>query len=210
MTIHDISLTLDESLCAWPGHPPVSRRFLSEMAQGDIANVSLLSLSVHAGTHADGRCHFGMGPEGVDALDLSVLVGPALVVDARAASVLSAEAFERLTIPPDTERLIVRTRNSDLWASGAAQFAEDYVGVVASGARWLVNHNIRLIGVDYLSVAAYHDLIVPHQVLLGANVVIVEGLNLSEIAPGRYQFVCLPLKIAGGDGAPARAILIDD
>lgn len=209
MTIHDISLTLGTALVSWPGQPGVTQAHVSHQAKGDRSTVTWLSLSVHTGTHVDAPCHFLPGGDTVDHLDLDVLVGPARVVDAGDAADLSAEVLDRLDIPAGTARLLIRTRNSALWASGHTRFDTDYVGVTASGAQWLVDHGVRLIGVDYLSVAVYADLSTPHQILLGANLVIVEGLNLSAITPGSYQFVCLPLKIAGGDGAPARAILIE-
>jgi arylformamidase len=208
LTIHDISLTISPSLTTWPSHPKIDISRVRDMAQGARSNVSRLELSSHTGTHVDAPLHFIAGGRGVETLDLSVLVGPALVVDARAKSLLDAAALDSLGIPPGAVRLLLRTHNSDIWAEPATAFHEDYVALDTSGAEWVLEHGIRLVGVDYLSVAAYHDLVVPHQKLLGAGVIPLEGLNLSEITPGEYQLVCLPLKIGGGDGAPCRAVLI--
>jgi arylformamidase len=115
-----------------------------------------------------------------------------------------------LSIPPGTDRVLFRTRNSDLWVRGEQAFDEDYVGVTRDGAQWLVEHGVKLVGVDYFAVAPFDDLIVPHQILLGAGMIVVEGLDLGQVTPGIYQLVCLPLKIKDGDGAPARAILIGE
>ena len=168
-----------------------------------------LDLGAHTGTHVDAPAHFVEGGAGVDSLDLDTLWGPALVVEELEADCLTADVIEKLSIPPGTERVLFHTRNSGRWARGECEFAEDYVAITEDGARWLVERGVRLVGVDYLSVAPFEATTPTHQVLLQAGVVIVEGLNLSSIAPGTYQFICLPLKIVGGDGAPARAILID-
>ena len=206
--IHDISLLISESLILWPGDPGVRMIHTSDLNKGDLMTVTRLEIGAHIGTHVDAPCHFVQGGSSVDTLDLNVLVGPALVVHAMDANTLSAEVLEGLTIPPGTERVLFRTRNSSRWTSGHVEFYEDFVAIAEDGARWLVERGIRLVGIDYLSVGPYADPVPTHQVFLRAVVIAVEGLNLSEISPGLYQFVCLPLKIAGSDGGPARAILI--
>lgn len=207
--IYDISLPISESLIVWPGDPPVNITQPFHMARGDTATVSRLNMSAHTGTHVDAPAHFILGGSGVDTLDLNVLVGPALVVEATEADVLSADVLQGLPIPPGTERVLFHTRNSDRWARGERKFSEDFVAITQDGARWLVAEAIQLVGVDYMSVAPFGAEAPTHQTLLSAGVVLVESLNLSGIAPGVYQLVCLPLKIVGIDGAPARAILID-
>ena len=209
MRIHDISLPVSESLVVWPGDPAIHITQPSHLDRGDLYTVSRLDLGAHSGTHVDAPAHFVRGGAGVDSLDLDLLVGPALVVHVPEAGVLTPEVMESLSIPPGTERLLFRTRNSDRWASGEEGFWEDYVEVTDAGARWLLAQGVRLVGIDYLSVSTYTDLVPPHQTLLGAGVIIVEGLNLSSIAPGVYQLVCLPIKLVNGDGAPARTILIE-
>jgi arylformamidase len=207
--IYDVSLPISESLIVWPGDPPVNITQPFHMARGDTATVSRLNMSAHTGTHVDAPAHFILGGSGVDTLDLNVLVGPALVVEATESDVLSADVLQGLPIPPGTERVLFHTRNSDRWARGERKFSEDFVAITQDGARWLVAEAIQLVGVDYMSVAPFGAEAPTHQTLLSAGVVLVESLNLSGIAPGVYQLVCLPLKIVGIDGAPARAILID-
>jgi arylformamidase len=208
MTIYDVSLPVSESLVVWPGDPPLRITHASHLERGDMATVSRLEMSSHAGTHVDAPVHFVPNASGVDAMPLELLVGPALVVHSLEVEAITAKVLNGLAIPSGTERVLFRTRNSELWLQGQQSFDEDYVGVTQDGASWLVDKGVRLVGVDYLAVAPFDDLVGPHQILLGAGLVVVEGLDLSRIAPGFYQLVCLPLKIVGGDGAPARAILI--
>ena len=210
MKIHDISLPVSESLIVWPGDPAIHITQPSHLDRGDPYTVSRLDLGAHTGTHVDAPAHFVPGGAGVDRLDLDLLVGPALVVHVPEATVLTPEVLEGLSIPPGTGRLLFRTRNSDLWAAGEEGFREDYVAFNDAGARWLIARGVRLVGIDYLSISTYTDLIPPHQNLLGAGVIIVEGLDLSGIEPGLYRLVCLPLKLVDGDGAPARAILLEE
>lgn len=210
MPIYDISLPISESLVVWPGDPPIRITQPSHLDRGDVATVSRLDMGAHVGTHVDAPAHFIQGGAGVDGLDLDLLVGPALVVHAPQIDALSAEVLAGLSIPPGTERLLFRTRNSESWGRGGEGFRENYVGVTEDGARWLIDRGVRLVGMDYLSVAPYDELVPPHRALLGASLIVVEGLDLRGIAPGEYQFICLPLKVVGGDGAPARAILIEE
>ncbi len=210
MPIHDVSLSISESLIVWPGDPSPRITQPAHLARGDAYTVSRLDIGAHTGTHVDAPAHFIAGGTTVERLDLEVLVGPAWVVYAPEAEVLTAEVLAGLAIPGGAERLLFRTRNSARWARGETAFFEDFVGITEDGARWLVDREVRLVGMDYLSVSPFADPIPCHQVLLGAGVVLVEGLNLHEIAPGAYRLVCLPLKIEGSEGAPARAILIDD
>jgi len=210
MKIHDISLPVFPGMVVWPDNPSVTLLRTQDQAKGDTATLSELSLGVHTGTHLDAPLHFVPGGAGVDALALDVLCGPALVCHALEADALTAEVFEGMNVPVGTIRLLIRTRNSELWARDVREFNTDYVAVTADGARWLVERGVKLIGVDYLSVAPYPDPITPHDILLRAGIIPVEGLNLSDIAPGNYTLTCLPLKLVGADGAPARAILVEN
>ncbi|MFC2037938.1 cyclase family protein [Chloroflexota bacterium] len=206
--LYDISLPISDSLVVWPGDPGIRLSQPSHLDRGDLYTVSRLDMGAHTGTHVDAPAHFIPGGSGVDLLDLEALVGPALVVHALEADALTAEVLSGLEIPPGTDRLLVRTRNSNRWARGESAFDENFVGVTQDGAHWLVARGVRLVGVDYLSVGPFADPVPTHHVLLRAGVIAVEGLDLSEISPGVYQLVCLPLKIVGVDGAPARAILM--
>lgn len=207
--IYDISLPISGSLTVWPGDPAVHISHPQHLDHGDAYTVSRLEMSTHTGTHVDAPAHVIHGGRTIDEIDLDLLVGPARVVHAPQASLLTASVLQALGIPAGTKRLLLRTRNSLLWKRAEADFDPDFVALSGDGAQWLVDAGVRLIGVDYLSVGPYADPTPAHLVLLGAGVVAIEGLNLSEIDAGTYQLVCLPLKLAEGDGAPARAILID-
>lgn len=210
MAIYDISLPISEALVVWPGDPPIRISQPSHLDRGDLATVTRLDLGAHTGTHVDAPAHFVPDGAGVDSLDLSVLVGEALVVYVPDVQAITAGVLAQLDIPTGTERILFRTRNSDRWTQAERYvFDEQFVGIAEDGARWLVACGVRLVGVDYLSVAPFDDPVPTHEILLQAGVVAVEGLDLSRIAPGVYRLVCLPLKIVDGDGAPARAILID-
>jgi len=209
VAIYDISLSISDSLVVWPGDPALRITQPRHLERGDHATVSRLEMSAHTGTHVDAPAHFVPGGSGVDTLDLGVLMGPALVARVPEVDALTADALAELAIPLGAERVLLRTSNSDYWARGEREFQEGFVAVTEDGARWLVERGIRLVGVDYLSVGPYGSTGPTHRTLLAAGTVVLEGLDLSGVAPGMYQLICLPLKIAGGDGAPARAILLD-
>jgi arylformamidase len=192
-------------MIVFDGDPEVRIERVTEIARGDLANVSRMELGSHTGTHVDAPLHFIDGAAGADLLPLDALVGPAVVADARGApGDIDAAALAAMELPA-TERLLLRTRNGDLWARDA--FTPDYVGVAEDAARELVAMGVRLVGIDYLSIAPSGDPAPAHRALLEAGVVVVEGLDLREVAPGRYDLICLPLRLEGADGAPARALL---
>lgn len=207
--IYDITLPVSPRLPVWPGDPPLELERIESMDAGAHANVSRLACSVHLGTHVDAPHHFLNDGRTVETLPLEVLTGPCFVahlpdeVDLVTASVLEAAA-----LPDGVERLLLRTRNSYLWARGESRFQTDFVAVSEDGAAWLVQRGVRLIGVDYLSVAPFRQSEPTHRALLAAGVVVVEGLDLSAVAGGHYGLYCLPLKLVGSDGAPARVILV--
>lgn len=200
--IIDISLAVGPDTPVWPGDPPVVVEPVARLEAGDPAGVSRLVLGTHTGTHVDPPAHFVPGGVTVDALPLDVLVGPAMVADLTVAGPVDARRLESLALPPATTRLLLKTRppaGSGPIATGA---------VTADGARWLVERGMRLVGADTLSIEPDTTDYPVHRTLLSAGVVIVEGLVLANVEPGAYQLVCLPLRITGGDGAPARAVLI--
>lgn len=208
MPIYDISLGISPQMVVWPGDPPVILERVAAIAEGANANVSRLSASVHSGTHVDAPSHFYQNAPAVESLPLSVLTGEAWVIAVPQASVIDAEVLEAAQIPKGAERLLFKTRNSDLWAAGEADFHTDFVAVDASGARWLAERQVRLVGIDYLSISPWKQSRPVHRLLIDAGMLIVEGLDLSAVPPGRYMLYCLPLKLLGSDGAPARAILV--
>ncbi|HYR93035.1 MAG TPA: cyclase family protein [Methylomirabilota bacterium] len=211
MKIHDVSLTLRQDMTTWGGEPGPTLTPLRRIAKGDTANVSLLSLSDHTGTHVDPPIHFIEGGKTAEQLPIDALVGPCVVLGYDGAENVSGEWLERARVPRDATRLLIKTRNSELWRDPTHHFTRDIVAVNASAARWCVDRGVRLVGIDYLTIepqgpekAGYPT----HHTLLGAGIVIVEGLDLRDVAPGAYELICAPLKIAGGDGAPARVFLI--
>lgn len=207
--IHDISVAIGPDLGVWPGDPPTAIERVCDVAAGDGYTLTRLSLSAHLGTHVDAPAHFVAGGATVDGLDLGTLIGPAVVVDLRHVAAIGAGDLDAAGVPPGTRRLLLRTRNSDRWARGQRAFDPGFVGVTPDGAAWLVAHGVRLVGIDGPSIAPFDDVEAPHVALLGAGVVVVEGLDLHAVAPGAYTLACLPLKVAGAEGAPARAVLID-
>ena len=208
MKIFDISLPISPTMPVWPGDPAVVLEKVSSMDAGAHDNVSRLACGVHVGTHVDAPHHFLNDHRTVESLALDTLVGPAQVVQIPPdVKVVNAEALEKAALPVGTERLLLKTSNSLLWERGENAFFPDFVAISEDGADWLVRYGIKLVGIDYLSVAPFHQSIPTHRALLSAGIIIVEGLDLSAIVPGSYNLTCLPLKLVGSDGAPARVIL---
>lgn len=203
----DLSLTIQTGMPIWPGDPALELNRIQCMEAGSVANVSRMACCVHIGTHVDAPRHFIQDGRTVEHLALDTLIGPVVVAALPDIATITASDLESLALPTGVERLLLRTRNSELWASGSTEFHEEFVALTAEAAQWVVDQGIRLIGVDYLSVQRYYDGPQTHQILLGAEVIILEGLNLAQVPPGWYELLCLPLKLAGSDGAPARAVL---
>lgn len=209
MTIFDISLTLSPDLPTWPGDPALELELSESMDRGDHVNVTRISTSVHVGTHVDAPHHFLNDGRTVEQLALEVLTGPCYVVQLPdGVEAITAEVLERTEINAEMKRVLFGTRNSHLWARGVTEFQKDFVAITEDGAEWLVERGVQLVGVDYLSVSPFGDSEPTHKALLRAGVIIVEGLDLSKVMRGFYELYCLPLKLAGCDGAPARAILV--
>lgn len=208
MRIYDISVGISPELPVWPGDPPVRLERVQSMEKGAEANVSQFASGVHMGTHIDAPLHFVKGGRSVEKISLKRLIGRAYVVHLGKASVIDARTLNSAGIPPRTKRVLLRTQNSSFWSARDRRFRKDFVAVDASGAEWFVRKGVHLVGVDYLSVAPFDDGTPTHRILLEAGVVVLEGLDLREVRQGRYTLYCLPLKLVGSEGAPARAILI--
>ena len=209
MAIHDITLTISPGMPLWPGDPPVELSQVLSMDLGADANLSRLSFSLHTGTHVDAPHHFINDHRTVESMPLEVLTGPCMVLHlGDEVDAITAQVLDTAAIPAKVTRLLFRTRNSARWARGDYTFHEDFVAVPQDGAEWLVRQGVRLVGVDYLSVAPMADIDSTHKTLLKDGIVVIEGLDLSQVEQGTYQLFCLPLKVAGAEGAPARAILI--
>lgn len=198
----DVSVTVRERMPIYEGDPGVAMEPAKAIERGDPANVTRLELGAHTGTHVDAPCHFIPGGAGASELPLDPFIGPCVVADATgAAGPLDGAFVESLALPADGERVLLKTPNSELWARDT--FSRNFLRLDGDGARALLAHGVRLIGIDYLSVGDPDA----HRLLLERGVGVIEGLDLRAVEPGRYFLVCLPLKIAGSDGAPARAIL---
>jgi arylformamidase len=206
MRIYDITQTLQPDMATWPGESGPTLTMVKQMSAGDEADISLITLGAHTGTHVDAPRHFIPGGSDVEAMPLSALVGPARVVDIPDAATIRVEHLEAAALD-GVERVLFRTRNSERWTPN--EFRTDFVHLEPDAALWLCEHGTRLVGIDYLSVEKFDapDPVV-HRLLLAAGVVILEGLDLRDVAPGDYLLCCLPLKLAGAEGAPARAVLI--
>lgn len=205
--IIDISVPVFSGMVFYPGDPGAEVTTSRSIAQGDVANITKLCLGSHTGTHIDAPHHFKDGGETVERLSLETLIGPALVMDlGDVERMISRKDLEAAGLE-SVKRLLLKTRNSRLWELSG--FEKDYVSLADDAADYLVEVGIGLVGIDYLSVERFKsDTFHVHHKLLGAGVVLLEGINLEAVTPGNYELICLPLKIRGGDGAPARAVLI--
>ena len=205
--IYDISVPIRSGGLVYPGNPEIDITLQQAVAKGAGANVSTIRFGSHTGTHADASRHFFDDGQPVDQIPLERLIGPALLVsfsdDLRAIGAAELKAHDL----KDHKRILLRTRNSALLSQ--KQFVPDYTYLAPDGAEYLVENGVELVGIDYLSIEQFHSgHHRTHRTLLAKSVVIVEGLDFSVPTPGEYQLVCLPLRIEGCDGAPARAVLI--
>ena len=202
----DITLPIHTGRIVWPGDPGVKVEKLLQIEKGDICNTSHLSTPVHVGTHVDAPLHFVDGGEGVEKLPIPSLIGRAKVFETADETEIKLKVIEEKGIEQG-DIVIFKTINSSKYLR-ENNFNENYIYLSTEAAEYLVSKNISTVGIDYYSIAGINsNLIECHQILLGAGVTIVEGLDLSEISPGLYDFICMPLKIIGSDGAPARAVI---
>lgn len=206
MKIYDVTVPISNDLPVYPGDPPIDITRVQSLEKGDIARVSHLSFSTHIGTHIDPPSHFMKDGISLDRVPLDVLIGHARVIDVGDVSSIAAPLLERAELAGAT-RVLFKTRNSSFWSESRV-FREDFVYLEPEAAELLVKRGVQLVGIDYLSIEKFNfERPATHWTLLGNNVVIVEGLNLSEVPPGDYELICLPLKIKDGDGGPARVVL---
>jgi arylformamidase len=205
--IYDISVPIRTGGLVYPGNPEIDVSLQQAVAKGAGANVSFVRFGSHTGTHADAARHFFDDGQTVDNIPLDRLIGPALLLafpdDLRA---VGAADLKKHDMKGET-RILLRTRNSALLSQ--REFAKDYTYLTPDGAQYLVDNGVELVGIDYLSIEQFHSgHHKTHRTLLGESVVILEGLDLSVPPAGKYQLICLPLRIEGCDGAPARAVLV--
>lgn len=208
--IYDVTVPISNELPTWPGDPGVQLTVWRSLSSGDAANVSMLNLGAHTGTHVDAPAHFIEGAPKVESLPLEILIGEAQVVEVPDDVFAIDEEFALDHCAPGTTRIIFKTRNSAFWNESNPEFHTDFTYLDLKAAERLVERGIKLVGIDYLSIEKYdstqHEI---HLALLSHGVVILEGLNLTDVPAGRYELICLPLRLrtSKGDGAPARVVL---
>jgi len=208
--IYDLSVPISSELPTYPNDPGVKIDDWSSLAHGAGVNVSALSLGAHTGTHVDAPAHFIEGAKKVESLDLDVLIGEAQVIEVPDERLTIDEELVTSNCAPGTRRVLFKTRNSAFWTGEKAEFRRDFTFLELRAAQWLVAQGVKLVGIDYLSIEKFgakdHEV---HRELLSHEVIILEGLNLARVPPGKYELICLPLRLRShlGDGAPARAVL---
>jgi arylformamidase len=205
MKLIDVSVPLDARLPTYPNNTPFTLEPVKRIARGDTSNVSTLHMSAHAGTHVDAPRHYFDERPGTESLPLELLMGRTRVIEIDSRTGVAADDLRAFDLSDDI-RVLIKTHNSQLWGSPA--FHADYVGVTESGAKHLVERGVKVVGVDYLTVEVFKNPGAPaHHVLLGAGTIVIEGLDLRDVDPGVYEMFCLPLRVVGSDGAPARVVL---
>lgn len=201
----DISVPVGPGITpVWPGAPPIVFERRLDLDGGDEVTDTVVSFSVHTGTHIDAPAHFLRDGATVDAIPPSRLIGPCYVADLRGVDEISPAILEGADVPAGTRRLLLHTNNSARWSG---TFESDFVGLTPEASRWCVERGIDVIGVDYLSVQPFTGSRAVHDVLLEAGVIILEGIDLTDVSDGAYEMLCLPLALVGTEGAPARALI---
>ncbi len=208
MAIHDLTVPVHPGMPVWPKDPGVSLPLARSLARGDDTNVTRIEMGAHTGTHIDAPFHFKPDGTGIDQVPLETLIGLCRVFDLTdIPGHIDRAAVERCDLRGVT-RALFKTRNSQRWARAETAFDPQFIAIVADGAQLLVERGMKLVGVDYLSVEPFGSKQHPvHHILLGANVTVIEGLNLSAVAPGDYELIAMPLRLRGADGSPARVVL---
>ncbi len=205
MKLYDITLTISESIITWPRNPKVSIQKTRLISEGDSCNVSELKFGSHCGTHIDAPYHFEENGISIDQLPLSYFIGDVTVFNIKNKEKIDLEDIKSLKLN-NISRVIFKTINSTYWK--LPEFRIDFVYLTKEAARYLVDSNIKLVGIDYLSIEKYGNKGADtHHTLLKNGIVVIEGLDLSEVEAGNYELIALPLKIKDCDGSPARVIL---
>ena len=206
MSFHDISLKLSGETVRWVTAAPFELEERRRMSKGDPNNSSALNMSVHSGTHIDAPFHFVADGNTIDQLPVERFIGPALVYAVEAERYITKEHVAGIRLDGAT-RVLFKTRNSALLHK--QEYDPDFVAFSVEAAQSLVELGVELVGLDYLSVAHADEQVPVHRAFLDHGVVLLEGVDLSEVAPGRYELMCLPIPLGDSDGAPCRAVLRD-
>lgn len=197
---HDVTIPMHPNMTVWPGDPVFTFEAAARMDAGSSCNTSSLQMCTHTGTHCDAPWHFIQGGATLEQVDVALFFGNARIIEIPNADVIDATLLPPEPLPP---RILFKTRNSLLPVDGT--FDKSFVALAPDAAERIIADGVRLVGVDYLSVAPYGNSKPVHRLLLGAGVFIVEGLRLADIPAGFHEFIVLPLPIIGADGAPCRA-----
>ncbi|MFC1670894.1 cyclase family protein [Spirochaetota bacterium] len=210
MAIHDITLTISKDLPIWPGDPAVEIIQKKSIRDGDGCNVSKIVIGAHSGTHVDAPYHFLENGYTIDNVRLEDLIGPCSVIELGVEQSIEKDDLADIDIV-ENGRILFKTKNSEFWEKGVKDFKKNYIFLGESGADYLADKNISVVGIDYLSIEGFFsdNNNSVHKRLLEKEIIIIEGLNLFGIIPGDYELICLPLNIQGAEGAPARVILRD-
>ncbi len=206
MSFHDISLKLSGETVRWVTAAPFELEERRRMSKGDPNNSSALNMSVHSGTHIDAPFHFVADGNTIDQLPVERFIGPALVYAVEAERYITKEHVAGIRLDGAT-RVLFKTRNSALLHK--QEYDPDFLAFSVEAAQSLVELGVELVGLDYLSVAHADEQVPVHRAFLDHGVVLLEGIDLSEVAPGRYELMCLPIPLGDSDGAPCRAVLRD-
>ena len=207
MKIIDISTPLSERMPVWPETPHPRFTLISSMRDGDCANDTKVEMSIHSGAHIDAPSHFLAGGKSIDKIPLETFIGPVFVAYLPKVKKISSRELMKLKIPNGITRVLFKTSNSSLWKKPHV-FRKDYVGLTEDAARWIAERHLKLVGVDYLSVADFSETAPVHKVLLKRGIALLEGLDLREAREGVYQLIALPLFIPNAEAAPTRAVLL--
>jgi arylformamidase len=203
----DVSIPISSDLPVWPGDPIPQLTWLSQISRGEGINLSKVEMGLHNGTHIDASSHFIEGGISIDEIPLDLLIGEVQVINVPTELKIIKDEFLNTLNIKLPEKVFFKTINSFMLYLHDKRFVEDYVGIDRSAAKWLVDNNVKVVGIDYLSVAPFWDEVETHRILLEANVIVIEGLDLSEIQEGAYRFICLPINIKGREAAPARVVM---
>lgn len=201
----DISVSLESGMVHWPGDPVIQIKRVLNIDKGDDCNVSRLLIGSHTGTHMDAPLHSLRDGKGLDQMPIDTTIGPARVIEIKDKEAIKAQELKANKIRKG-ERILFKTINSRHWKNNT--FRKDFVYIAQDAAWYLAQQKVCIVGIDYLSVGGfYKDSLETHQALLKAGIWVIEGLNLLKVKAGKYDLVCLPIKIFNSDGAPARAVL---
>lgn len=210
MKLYDISLPISNDLPVWPGDPSVSLMMTSSILKGDQCNITKIQMGAHAGTHIDAPYHFLKDGATIGTIPIETFIGSCFVVELDAEVLIEKKDFQKYNLNGHS-RILIKTRNSELWANNISSFDTNYVSLGIDAAQYLVEMKTILVGIDYLSIESFQSDGCPvHKLLLKNNITVLEGLNLSGVKAGVYELICMPLKLQGCEGAPARVLLREE